>query len=1069
MLRLLFVFVMLCGSALWCAAQTPGPMPFQHPAVSRTQIAFVYAGSVWIMDRQGGEARRLTTQPGDESFPVFSPDGAQLALAKNVGGNIDIYLVAAAGGELRRLTYHPRLDMPVGWTPDGKRVLFASMRDSNGVTRLFTISTQGDFPSELPLPMGSDGSFSPDGTRLAYMPIPDTPTIYNWRNYRGGMTSSTLIAKLADSSTEAIPRENANDREPMWIGNHIYFLSDRTGTVNLFAYDTRTRKISQLTRYEKYDIKAAAACEDAIAFTQDGTLQLYDLKTNQTRRIEARVNLSERELAETKSRSVPAARWLGTYNLSPTGDQALFEARGEVLTVSPNGGEARNLTNSSGSAERFPSWSPDGQWIAYFSDESGEYQLHLRPANGAGSVRKIAVEAQPSFYEEPVWSPDSRRVAFSDKRLALWMVELETGTARCIDTSTFSGQGTFRPSWSADSKWVAYAKNLPSRVKTIFVYSTETGKSHQVSDGRSETDWPVFDKNGQYLYFTASANAGPAMAFGMSAFPFRSNVTRSVQAAVLQKDARSPLLPAAGEEGTGASARGIDVEGLAQRIVRLPIPARDYQNLMVGKPGVFFLREITTSGGAISTRILHKFDLATRRLERFAEDTRGFVISFDGVRVLHQTASGWAIVSADAPPKPQEGRLDLSRANLTIDPRAEWKQMYAEAWRLMRDYFHDPNHHGQNLKALKEHYSAYLPSIVTRNDLNLVFREMFSHITVSHMQVGGGELPPPSGTPANVGLLGADYQIADGRYRITRVYRGDNSSQALTGPLAQPGVEARAGEYLLAVDGQEITASENLYKYFLGKVGRPTQIKVGSNPSGEGARLLTLIPLPSETALRDFNDIEDNRRKVAELSGGKLAYIYLPDTGAAGYAAFNQDFYTQLDKQGVIIDERFNGGGAAADYFIEVLRRQPLAYYAFREGDDFPLPQTVLPGPRVMLINEFAGSGGDTLPWMFRAAGLGPIVGKRTAGAGIGGYVDMPELLDGGRMLAPNRAFFNPRKGTLDIENYGVAPDIEVENTPAAWRAGRDLQLEKAVQVALEELKKNPPPRPLRPKSPTHK
>ncbi len=437
--------------------------------------------------------------------------------------------------------------------------------------------------------------------------------------------------------------------------------------------------------------------------------------------------------------------------------------------------------------------------------------------------------------------------------------------------------------------------------------------------------------------------------------------------------------------------------------------------------------------------------------------------------MLHQTGSGWAIVSTDAPPKPDEGRIDLSQATLTIDPRAEWNQMYAEAWRLMRDYFYDPNHHGQDLNALKERYKAYLPNIVSRNDLNIVFREMFSHMTVSHMQVGGGETPPPAGQPANVGLLGADYRIAEGRYRITRIYRGDNSSPMLTGPLAQPGVNANVGDYILAVDGHEIKASDSFYKYFLGKAGRPAQIKIGPNPGGEGSRVLTVNPMPNEVQLRDFNEIEDNRRKVADLSGGKLAYIYLPDTGTAGYAAFNQDFYAQLDKQGVIIDQRFNSGGAPADYFIEVLKRRPLAYYAFREGDDFPFPQNALIGPRVMLISEFAGSGGDTLPWMFREEGLGLLVGKRTAGAGIGGYLAMPELLDGGRMLAPNRAFFNPRKGTLDIENYGVAPDIEIANTPAAWRAGRDLQLERAVQVALEELQKKPPTRPIRPKWPAHK
>ncbi len=584
----MFLLVVLCVSAIWCSAESGGPMPLQSPAVSRTKIAFVYAGSVWIMDRNDGEASRLTAQPGDESSPVFSPNGEQLALSKNVGGNIDVYVVSATGGELRRLTYHPRLDIPHGWTPDGKNVLFGSLRDSNGYTRLFTVSSQGGFPSELPLPMGTDSSFSPDGTRLAYNPSRDVVSIFNWRNYRGGETSPIWIAKLSDNSIETIPRENANDREPMWIGDHIYFLSDRTGTVNLFAYATGTKKVTRLTNYEKYDIKAAAAWQDAIAFVQGGTLYLYDLKTNQTRKIEVNINFGESDRAETKPRSVPATRWLGSYNLSPNGDQALFDARGEILTISSGGGEARILTNTSGTAERFPSWSPDGKWIAYFSDESGEYLLHLRPASGAGNVRKLAIEPQPSFYEEPVWSPDSKRVAFSDKRLALWIMDIETGTPRRIDSSIFSGQGTFRPSWSMDGKWVAYAKSLPNRIRTIFVHSIDTAKSYQVTDGRSETDWPVFDKNGKYMYFMASSNAGPSRAFGMTSFPFRANVTSTMEAVVLQKDERSPLIPASSEAGTAAAAKGIDVDGIAQRIVRLPIPARDYQNLSIGKSGILF-------------------------------------------------------------------------------------------------------------------------------------------------------------------------------------------------------------------------------------------------------------------------------------------------------------------------------------------------------------------------------------------------------------------------------------------------------------------------------------------------
>jgi tricorn protease len=1075
MLRSLFAFFLLTASSAVCAAQTAEPRPWQMPAVSRTQIAFVYAGSIWIVDRQGGEARRLTAQPGEESSPVFSPDGAQLAFSKSVGGNLDVHVVPVAGGELRRLTYHPKNDAVRGWTPDGKQVLFTSPRTSDGFARLYTVPAQGGFPAELPLPMGSDGSYAPDGTRLAYTPMPD-PT-RTWRNYRGGLSSPIWLAKLADSSIEAIPREKANDREPMWVGEKIYFLSDRTYTVNLFAYDTRTKKVSQLTRFEKYDIKEAAASEDAIVFTQGGALHLYDLKTNQARIIPVRVS---GDFSEIKPRVVKAQRWIRTFNLSPDGAHALFGARGEVLTLSADKSEARNHTGTSGVAERHPTWSPDSQWIAYFSDESGEYQLHLRPASGAGSVKKIPVEAQPSFYEEAIWSPDSKRVAFSDKRLALWIVELEKGTPRRIDSSTFSGQGSFRPAWSADSQWLAYSKCLPNRVRTIFLYSVDTGQRHQVTDGRSEADSPVFDPGGKYLYFTASASAAAANIFGMSAFPFRAAVTRMVMAAVLRKDDPSPLLPPSGEEqGRGAaasaglrsSARGIDVAGLSQRMVRLPLPARNYEVIIAGKPGVLFLQELSlanaVSGEGSPSRTLYKFDLAARKTDKFVEDFGGAVISFDGSRLLYQKGPNWAIVSTDAPPKADEGRLDPGRLEINLDPRAEWRQMYAEAWRVMRDYFYDPQHHGQNLPALQAHYAAYLPGMVTREDLNHVFREMFSHITVSHMQVGGGDLP--SGPSANVGLLGADYEIAHGRYRITRIYRGDNTHPLLVAPLTQPGVQVKEGDYLLAVDGQEISATQNLYQYFQGKAGRPVQIKAGPHPQGEGARTFTVMPIPGENTLRDFDEAEANRRKVDELSGGKLGYMFLPDTGLSGYMSFNREFYAQLDKQGLIIDERFNSGGAPADYFIETLRRQPLSYYAFREGDDFPFPMGVSPGPKVMLINEFAGSGGDTLPWMFRQAGLGTLVGKRTWGGGIGGYVSMPELLDGGRMLAPNRAFFNPRKGILDIENHGVAPDIEVEFTPAAWRAGRDPQLEKAVQVALEELKRNPPPRPVRPKYPIHK
>lgn len=1080
-LAMLFVSVFGHLSVQRIEAQTPtqnriitgqSPAPFQSPTVSRAQIAFVFGGYVWVTGREGGEAKRLTQQPGAETRPRFSPDGSQIAFTKSVAGNTDVYAQSAAGGEMRRLTFHPKADYVAGWTPDGTKILFESERVSDAFTRLYTIEARGGFPVELPLPIAWDGSFSPDGGRIAYTPLPDATV--TWRNYRGGQTSPIWIAHLADSRIESLPHHNSNDRAPMWIGETIYFVSDRDGTANLYSYDTRTKRVGQLTRFEKRDIKAASASADAIIFAQGGALHLFDAQTGQVRKVPVRLNAA---FPETEPRRVPLARWIRSFNLAPSGAHAFFGARGEIVRVNLQTNETENLTNTPETAERFPAPSPDGASLAYFSDESGEYQLRVRSLNDAGrSVRRIPIETNPSFYEEPVWSPDSKRLAFSDKRLALWTVELETNSSRRIDSSTFAGQGSFRPVWSIDGKHLAYAKAMPNRLRAVFLYSVETGRKTQVSDARSDAFEPAFDSSGRHLYFLSSATSGARRVFGMSSFPFQALVTSSVQAAVLRRGERSPLLPSAHEaappSGAGA-ARGIDMEGIENRVVRLPVPARNYEALAAGAENSLFLFETSfanaVGGESPPQRALYTFNLRDRKTEKFIEDLGGFALSADRSRVLYQKNGNWFVVPSSAPPAAEAGKIDLSRAEIHIDPPREWRQMYAEAWRIMRDYFYDPRHHGQDLNRLRETYAAYLPSVTTRSDLNYLFRDMFSHLSVSHLQVGGGDAPPPQARPANVGLLGADYAVEQNRYRITRILRGDNSQPLLFAPLMQPGVDVRVGDYLIAVDGQDVSASENLYKHFQDKAGRPTQIRVSAQSSGDNARAYTVVPLPGENTLRDFNWAEANRRRVDELSGGRLAYIYLTDTGRAGFNAFNRDFYAQQDRQGVIIDERFNSGGAPADYIIEALRRAPLSYYLFREGADFPFPQNVIQGPRVMIINEYAGSGGDTLPWMFRQANLGKIVGKRTWGGGIGGYVDIPELSDGGRMLAPNRAFYNPQRGALDIENQGVAPDIEVELTPAAWRAGRDPQLERAAQIALEELQKNPPPRPRRPHALSHR
>ncbi|HMF55284.1 MAG TPA: PDZ domain-containing protein [Pyrinomonadaceae bacterium] len=1061
----LALLVCLALASVVCAAQQQqGPMPLQSLALSRTQIAFEYAGDIWIMERSGGEAHRLTTHPALERLPVFSPDGAQVAFSRYnpAGGPFswDVYVVAASGGEPQRLTYHPDADLTVGWTPDSKNVLFTSFRDRYAYLgyRLYTIPREGGFPTPLPIPSAIDGSYAPDGKRVAYTPL-FSPNNFSWRNYRGGLVSWVTILNLADGTTEDVPRGGGNDRAPMWAGDRLYFISDRDGTANLFSYDPATRKVAQLTRYERYDIKSAAAFDDTIAFVQDGRVHLLDLKTGATHDVDVRVT---GDFPEVKPRTIDAARWLGSINLSPNGNQILFGARGEILTVNVESGESVNLTKTSGVAERNPVWSPDGKSIAYFSDESGEYQLHIRPAQGGqdSAVRRISIEQHPSFYNELGWSPDSKKLAFSDSHLNLWYVDLDRGGAAIkVDTATHTdGTRYFHPSWSPDSLWITYSKYQANRQRAIFVHSLKTGASQQVSSAEMDARWPTFDLNGRYLYFTASTNSGPVK-YGMSAMPFGPQVTRSLYAVVLRNGDPSPLSALADQRQNAdeSSSFRIDVDDINRRVVRVPVDGRNPDRLMAGKPGVLFV---------VDGPVLYRFVTGTQKPEKFIEGAGTYRISTDGSRLLLRRSGRWAVVSADAPPSSGDaGVIQLKPMQMTIDPRAEWRQIYNEAWHVVREYFYDPHFHGQNLDELAAHYRAYLPNIVTRDDLNHLGRDMFSQLSVSHITgIEGGDTLSAGGTSENIGLLGADFQVDGGRYRIAHIYRGNNSVEGLQAPLGQPGLDVREGDYLLAVDGEELSVARNLFQYFIGKAGKPVEIKVAAQGSGQGARTFKVVPLASEYALRQYDWIERNRRRVRELSGGRLAYIYLPDTSTNGYETFNREFYAQLDRQGLILDERFNAGGVGADYIIEALRRAPLQSAVPREGGDISMPVGMINGPKVMLINEMAGSGGDTLAWMWRQSGIGPIVGKRTSGLGVG--ASGQDLIDGGRINVPDWGWYNPTRGIWDIENHGVAPDIEVEITIADWRAGRDPQLERAVQIALEQLRRRPATQPRRPTYP---
>ena len=1055
------VFLLSICSVLFsitAAGQPSGPLLLESPTVSAKHVAFAYAGDIWLVDRQGGNARRLTTTPEREAYPVLSPDGAEVAFTRlnPSAGPLgwDIYISTIASGEERRLTYHPELDLPVNWTTDGKNVLLLSFRKRTSLLdgRLYSIPSHGGPATELPVPRGWAGSISPAGDRIAYTPLINTSDIFSWRNYRGGGTSRIWLVKLSDGRTEVIPRTDSNDTDPMWIGDKVYFVSDRTGTENLFSYDTINKSIVQLTRFTKYGIKRASSNGDTIVFNQGGAIHLFNTRTNQVTRVDVRVS---GEFPEIAPRKIDPVQWLSFVSLAPDAKQMLFGVRGELFIVNTTTGDSENITKTPAAVERTPMWSPDGKWIAYFSDESGEQQLVLRSTADRG-VRRIDIEPKPSFYGELQWSPDSKKLVFSNSHLTLFTFDLDTNSVRRIDNARYDdGEFSFQPFWSPDSRWLAYLKLEVNRVRLLTLHSLVSGKSHVVTSAHLDAQSPVFDNSGKYLYFLGSNRTGLVQSQGMSGFPFRGQVTRNLYAVVLDRNDSSPLVQQGDQANAGSVV--VDLENIGTRILAIPFWPQNAGRIMAGKPGVLFIVE----GGT-----LHKFVAGKPGLEKFVEGAGNYRVTSDGTRLALRRQGVWSIVSTEAPPKAEEGKFKLNPIELTIDPRAEWRQMYGEAWRRMREYFYDPNLHGQNFAELQAHYAAYLPNLSTREDLNLLLKEMFGHLSSSHMAVSGGDSPSLDGTKETVGLLGADFEIDGDRYRIKRVLLGDNT-RGITSPLSQPGVNVKAGEYLLTVDGEEIKSQDNMYRYFVNKALKRVPIRVGPNADGKGSRVVNVVPITSESQLRYYDWAENNRLRVESASGGKLGYIHLPDTGDAGYNAFNRDFYAQLDKQGMIVDGRFNTGGRAADYIIDTLRRIPLQRAALRDAEDVRIPTGIIEGPKVLLTNEMAGSGGDSLPWMWQQAKLGPVVGTRTGGAGIG--ANAHSLIDGGSYQVPDWGWFDPKNGTWLMENRGVTPDIEVEIMPAEWRAGRDPQLEKAVQLAMDALKKMKPVPVRRPRFPVYK
>jgi tricorn protease len=1056
----------------------------RRPSVSRDLIAFAYAGDIWVVSRNGGQARRLTATPEAETDPRFSPDGARIAFTATVAGNTDVFVVPTAGGEPTRLTYHPGVDCVRGWTPDGRRVVFGSSRatlptpGSNSFFRLWSIGLEGGLPEPLPMPRAFAGVYSPDGKRVAYDEIATAMFAAQWaqnqssqwRHYRGGRTQPIRLMNLSDYSVEKLPWTNSNDTDPMWIGNTVYFLSDRNFTTNLFEYRLDTNQLTALTRHDDFDIMSASAGPDAIVYEQAGSIHLVDAATGKATRLTIDVS-GDFPWARSQYKKVASA--IRSAVLSPTGVRAAFEARGEILTVPAEKGNYRNLTQSPGAHDRSPVWSPDGSQLAWLSDASGEYQLMLGDQTGATKPRVVALPST-AFFSAPVWSPDGTHLLLEDNHLHLWSIEMAGGTAVQLDTDTYDDPGRrFDAVWSPDSTWVAYSKSLDSHLRAIFLYSVADRKAYQLTDGLSDATAPAFDASGKYIYFLASTNYALRTGW-LEMSSVDRPVTRAIYVAVLSATDPSPLLPETGDEPTAgappdakpqtpASVR-VDFDRIGQRILALNVPAGDYSALGAGAAGnLFYLEQTRGTGGGSAPLNLHRYQLRDRRATSFLEGIRSYALSADTKKLLYQAdGNRWGIVPTERSAKVGEGAIDVARLETWVDPRAEWAQIFRETWRIQREFFYDPGMHGADWQAVYAKYSPLLPYVQHRADLGYLIATVGGELTVGHSYLtGSGDQPEQD--PVQVGLLGADYAIEQGRYRIRRIYTGENWNPDLQAPLSAPGVRVAEGDYLLEVNGRPLVPPANVYRLFEGTAGRQTLIRVNSTPSLEGSRLVTVVPIASEEGLRTRAWVEANRRLVDKLSNGRLAYVWLPNTSLPGYSAFNRYYYAQQDKDGAVIDERYNQGGMVADYIVNELDRKLMGYFARRDGRPSPSPTAGIYGPKVMIINESAGSGGDALPYYFKQRKIGPLVGTRTWG-GLVGTLGIPATIDGGGITAPSLAFYD-LTGKWAIENEGVSPDVEVENTPAAVIAGHDSQLERAVQEALTLLEQNPARRVSRPPS----
>ena len=1042
---------------------------FRFPDVSGGQIAFVYGGDIWIVPKTGGTANRITSSTGEESFPRFSPDGKSLAFSATYDGNTDVYTMPVSGGVPVRLTWHSGPDRVVDWHPDGKRILFASSRESGtpAYRQLYLVSSKGGLPEKLPVPYGELASYSPDGNNIAY--VTKITENYPFKRIRSGLASDVIIYDLKKNTAENITKSDVTEGKPVWVNNKVYYVSDG-GTANrrnIWVYDVSKKSKDQLTNFSDIDINHMSAGPEDLVFQAGGRLYLLNLNTNKY--AEVKINVVA-DISTLMPRTVAVGTNISNFDISPDAKRSVFEARGDLFSIPAENGVIINLTNTSGSWERLPAWSPNGKWLAYWSDESGEFEIHLRD-NASAQAKKIT-NIKKGMGWNLSWSPDSKKIVFINDMQEIKLLTIDGASLETIDNTTdltYNGLQQFSVSWSPDNKWIAYSKGTENLNNAIYLYSLEKKKAFKATSGYYNDFNPVFDPAGKYLFFATDRSFSPSY----SNFDNTWIYPNSTQLAVATLDPSNPELLFAKNDDikldttsankapadttkkvskpTAAPAK-VDPETLERRLEILPVPAGNIGGLFAAEGKLVYMR-FPNTGAAQGPPSLYLFDIEKREEKLLLDKATAYTYSADGKNILARTAAGFGIIKVN-PDQKLDKLLRTSEIEMVLQPREEWKQLFNDTWRRYRDFFYDPGMQQVDWSDIRKEYSKLLDDAITRWDVNNILQEMVSELAAGHTYVSGGDLEQAKNRTN--GFLGIDWALENNLYKVKRIVRPAAWDNEVRSPLDASGVNIKEGDYILAVNGRTLDPNLDPYAMFEGLAGKAVALRVNSKPTLEGSReviIKTLQP-QQEARLRHLEWIEGNRKKVEELSGGQLGYMYMPNTGTQGQTELMRQFYAQIDKKGFVIDERFNAGGQLGDRFIEMLNRPNIYNIAWRNADVTKWPQKGNNAPKVMLINGWAGSGGDAFPWAFQQLGLGPIVGERTLGILVGPATGH-QLMDGGGITVPDARLYGA-DGKWFAEGYGIKPEIEVWDDPAQLAKGVDPQLVRAIQEALKLVKEKP-------------